>query len=107
MIDNTIELADGPLYTNLFDALNAPGAVYIHVKKGHVYRRIGGGLYAGEIAADVLEGHDIAIYEHLFPDAHAIYLRPQSEFVEVIRTPKGEHRRFEFVVNETITVIEG
>ncbi|UTU07826.1 hypothetical protein CcrC1_gp140 [Caulobacter phage C1] len=106
MIDNTFIQADGPLYLTLEAALEAPGAIYTHVKKGGIYRRMGEAKYAGDAAAQTLEGVMMAVYEHLYPYAHSFFVRPQSEFVEVVRTQHGEHRRFVFHTNEILTVLD-
>lgn len=102
MIDNTFEVADGPLCATLQEALTAPGALYMHVKKGGIYRRIGHIKWAGDLAAEELAGVPISIYEHIWPHRHSFFGRPDAEFVEIVRTDKGEHRRFEFIPNAVI-----
>lgn len=105
MIDNTLILHDGPLYATAEEALASTGAIYTHIKKGGIYRRIGELKYAGDLAAELLEGVMLAGYEHLWPHEHSFFARPDFEFIEVVRTQHGEHRRFEFMVNEVLTVI--
>lgn len=102
MIDNTFEVAQGPLYILRADAVAAPGAVYLHVKGGGIYRRIGSAKYAGDRAASMLDGVSVSIYEHLWPHAHSFYCRPDFEFTEIVKTGAGRHRRFEFLTNATI-----
>ena len=107
MIDNTVILAQGPLCATREEALAHPGLLYIHIKAGGVYRKICEAKYAGEKTlrdGRDLEGVRFAVYEHLWPHDHDLYTRPMSEFVEVVRTPKGVHRRFEFATNETLSV---
>lgn len=95
MIDNTFEVAAGPLYETAEEALAAPGAIYVHIKKGGIYRRIGALKYAGDLAADLLEGVSLAAYEHLWPHPHSFFARPDDEFEEIVVTDAGTHARFE------------
>lgn len=94
MIDNTFVKAEGPLYADREEALEAPGAIYHHIKGGGIYRRMGSGKYAGDKCAAELEGEYLSVYEHLWPHAHEFYIRPDSEFEEIVTSQYGEHPRF-------------
>lgn len=86
--------ADGPLYVNREDALKAPGAIFIHLKKGGIYRKMGVSIYAGDKCAEELDREPCSVYEHLWPHAHEFYHRPDSEFEEVVETEHGKNPRF-------------
>lgn len=105
MIDNTFETANGPLYIKRADAVAAPGAIYLHVKGEGIYRRIGSAKYAGDACAASLDGVSMAIYEHIWPHTHGFYCRPDHEFVEIVKTEAGTHRRFEFLTNAQIVAV--
>lgn len=94
MIDNTFQQVSGPLYATAEDALAAPGAIFVHLKKGGIYRRMGALKYAGDLGADVLEGVMLAGYEHLWPHPHSFFARPDHEFEQVVETEHGIHPRF-------------
>ena len=94
MIDNTLQQVDGPLYATAADALAAPGAIFVHLKKGGIYRRIGALKYAGDLAAAELEGVMLSGYEHLWPHPHSFFARPDHEFEQVVETEHGIHPRF-------------
>lgn len=99
MIDNTCTLVDGPLYTDREEALAAPGAIFVHVKKGGIYRKIVVATYAGDKCKDELDKEPMSVYEHLWPHKHGFYTRPDSEFEELVSTGvtgyPPEHPRFD------------
>lgn len=98
--------ASGPIYKTRGEALRAPGPLYTHVKSGGVYRLLGHVKYAGDAAAELLDGRYMAVYEHLFPDDHEFYTRCTAEFREIVRTPnKGEHPRFQFETNKVVQTV--
>lgn len=105
MIDNTCHRVDGPMYATREEALCAPGALYIHLKKGGIYRRIVIAKWAGERAAD-MEGEPISVYEHLWPHDHDFYTRPDAEFGQIVTTHLGQHERFVFAVNAVVTGLD-
>ena len=105
MIDNTFEKADGPLHATRAEAVAASGAVYLHVKGGGIYRRMGSAKYAGDACAAALDGCPMSVYEHLWPHPHEFYVRPDHEFVEIVKTEAGTHRRFEFLTNAQIVAV--
>ena len=94
MIDNTFVQADGPLYTDREEALKAPGALFIHKKKGGIYRRMGFIKYAGDKCAKEIGDGPMAVYEHLWPYEHSFFGRLDSEFEEIVTTDHGTHPRF-------------
>lgn len=98
MIDNTFILVSGPLHHTREGALRATGAIYHHIKGGGIYRKMGVAKYAGDKCAEELDGEPMSIYEHLWPHTHGFYVRPDSEFEEVVEsgTPGYTfHPRFE------------
>lgn len=97
--------AQGPICKSRAEALKMPGPLYTHVKRGGVYRFLGWIKYAGDIAADRLDGKFMALYEALFPDDHEFYTRPASEFREIVTDAKGTHPRFQFETNRTAVVV--
>lgn len=99
MINNTFVIADGPLFETREDAIKADGEIFHHVKGGGIYRRIGSGLYAGDACAETLDRVSMSIYEHLWPHKHSIFIRPDSEFEEIVTTKdetglRTSHPRF-------------
>ena len=75
----TIKAGPEPLYPTREAALAAPGEVYAH-RKGGVYRVVGRFMWANSGPQDEKEA---LLYEHLFPNAHALYGRTGDEFFEI------------------------
>ncbi len=97
MIDNTLTQVEGPFCASREEALSQPGDLYVHIKVGGIYRKLGQPKYAGEqVLADgsLLDQTRMALYEHLYPHHHDFYVRPVSEFHQIVTTPRGVHPRF-------------
>lgn len=99
MIDNTMfqKAGDEPAFQTREEAIASGGDVRLHVKGGGIYRKIGIAKYAGDKCAAELDGEMMSIYEHLWPHKHTFFVRPDSEFEEIVSSDKRttDHERFE------------